>query len=279
MREYADDLTIDINSKGVLDVDVVKGCTMGIRAHGEKGCYQGCYAAAIAKFRGIDFSKSVTRRVKTKAQAKQIEAAVKKSPLGFFRIGTMGDPCHDWDATVETVEWLAPFAVPIIITKHWHKASDLHLRALVSSGAIINTSVSALDSKNQLSHRQSQIDRYADIGGQSIARVVSCDFNLKSEEGHKKAKIQEKIFENRLVIDNPLRVKSSHELVTSGLIKTRKVVDLIAVRDISMPETSKTYVGHCDGCIELCGIGVAGVTTQRPNAKQRELFKQGSLNA
>ena len=39
MREYADDLTIDINSKGVLDVDVVKGCTMGIRAHGEKGCY------------------------------------------------------------------------------------------------------------------------------------------------------------------------------------------------------------------------------------------------
>jgi len=275
MREYADDLTIDINSKGVLDVDVVKGCTMGIKTHGEKGCYQGCYAAAIAKFRGIDFSKSVTRKVKNRSQAKHIEKRVKASPLGFFRIGTMGDPCHNWDATVETVQWLAPFAVPIIITKHWHKAEDHHLQALVKAGAIINTSVSALDAPKQLKHREKQIARYSEFGGQSIARIVSCDFNQENEEGSIKHKIQENLFLNPLVIDNPLRVKSSHELVTSGVIKTRKVVDLIAVRDISMPASSTTYVGHCDGCTELCGIGVRGVKTERPLAPQTELFTKG----
>ena len=93
-RLYGDMLTIDVNQKGVLDVDVVKGCTAGIAAHGEKGCYQACYAASIAKFRGIDFSRAVVRKVRNRAQAVMIERTVKAAPLGFFRIGTMGDPCH-----------------------------------------------------------------------------------------------------------------------------------------------------------------------------------------
>jgi hypothetical protein len=113
-RPYGNSLTVDVNAKGVLDVDVVKGCTAGIAAHGSKGCYQACYAASIALFRGIDFSRAVVRHVHTKAQAALIERAVKSSPYGFFRIGTMGDPCHAWEETVRTVEWLAPYAIPVI---------------------------------------------------------------------------------------------------------------------------------------------------------------------
>jgi hypothetical protein len=79
-------LTIDVNQKGVLDVDVVKGCTSGIAAHGEKGCYQACYAASIARFRGIDFSRAMVRKVRSRAQARMIERAVKAAPLGFFCI-------------------------------------------------------------------------------------------------------------------------------------------------------------------------------------------------
>ena len=139
-------LTVDVNGKGVLDIDTVKGCTAGIAAHGPKGCYQACYAASIAKFRGIDFSRATVRKVLNSAHARMIERAIKTAPLGFFRIGTMGDPCHAWRETVEVVEWLAPYATPIIITKHWKRASDDHLRRLVACGAIINTSVSALDS-------------------------------------------------------------------------------------------------------------------------------------
>jgi hypothetical protein len=62
MKRYSPLLTADVNDKGVLDVDTVKGCT--IAAHGEKGCYNACYAASIARFRGIDFSRAVTRHVR-----------------------------------------------------------------------------------------------------------------------------------------------------------------------------------------------------------------------
>lgn len=272
MRNYSDTLTIDVNNKGVLDVDVVKGCTFGIAAHGQKGCYQGCYAAAIAKFRGINFGQSVIRKVKNYAQAKQIVKRVKNSPLGFFRVGTMGDPCHSWDETVETVSWLAPHATPIIITKHWKKATDEHLKQLVKVGAIINTSISALDTDKQLAHREREIQRYKEFGGNSVSRIVSCDFNEESDTGKKMADIQKRLLKNDLMIDNPLRIPANHELVLSGVVKVRKVLDLIAVRTISLPEDSKTYVGHCNGCTELCGMGLKGVVNKKPMSSQFDIF-------
>lgn len=88
MRPYGNLLTVDINQKGVLDIDVVKGCTSGIAAHGEKGCYQACYAANIAKFRGIDFSRAVVRTVQSKAQAKLIERVVAENTEGYPAIIT-----------------------------------------------------------------------------------------------------------------------------------------------------------------------------------------------
>src|SRR4051812_21607126 len=121
---YRDMLTADVNEKGVLDIDVVKGCTMGMAARPDGGCYNACYASTIAKFRGLDFTHSVVRTVQTASQAEQIERAVKAAPEKLFRIGTMGDPCHAWPETVEVVEWLAPYAPPVIVTKHWMRASD-----------------------------------------------------------------------------------------------------------------------------------------------------------
>lgn len=275
MRPYGDLLTVDINQKGVLDVDVVKGCTAGIAAHGPKGCYQACYAANIANFRGIDFSRAVVRKVRETGQAQAIERAVKASPLGFFRIGTMGDPCHAWDETVSTVEWLAPFAVPIIITKHWKSASDDQLRRLVVCGAVINTSVSALDSAKHLARRVNEINRYRDMGGKSVARVVSCDFNLDDPIGAKMAETQERLFSMKPIIDNPLRVPSTHHLVQAGVIRVRKVKDLTATRTVSIHPDSQTYLGHCSGCTDLCGAGLFEQADSRPDSPQRQLFAKG----
>ena len=88
-RLYRDVLTADVNEKGVLDIDTVKGCTAGMSARPGTGCYGGCYAAKIAAFRGIDFAVSVERHVQSAAHARQIERAVQAAPEGFFRIGTM----------------------------------------------------------------------------------------------------------------------------------------------------------------------------------------------
>ena len=271
-RPYGDALTIDVNQKGVLDVDVVKGCTAGIAAHGDKGCYQACYAASIAKFRGIDFSRAVVRKVRSKSQARMIERAVKAAPLGFFRIGTMGDPCHAWEETVRTVEWLAPYATPVIITKHWRAMSDDHLRRLVACGAVLNTSVSALDTRAHLTRRLNEVARYANAGGTSVARVVSCDFNTDDPVGAAMDRTQQTLFALRPVIDNPLRVASTHHLVQAGIIRLRKVKDLTAVRTISISPDSQTYLGHCSGCTDLCGAGLLNKPDVRPAALQNSLF-------
>lgn len=272
MRLYREWLTAEVNNKGVLDVDVVKGCTAGMAANKPNGCYGACYAAAIAKFRGVDFTQAVVRRVMSHAHAKEIERIVKAAPLGFFRVGTMGDPCHAWDDTCELVEWLSPYATPVIVTKHWMKATDEQFKRLVACGAVLNTSVSALDTPAQLIHRERQIRRYSELGGDSVARIVSCDFNEADPLGAKLAAIQDRLFSLSPVIDNPLRVARTHPLVQAGVIRLKVVRDLSSKRTISVYD-DETYVGHCDGCPDQCGLSSLQPTHVRPMAPQGELFQ------
>lgn len=262
VRDYSPLLTADVNMKGVLDVDTVKGCAGGIAANGERGCYGACYAEAIAKFRGLRFESPVTRKVTTKAQANQIEAAVKAAPQHFFRVGTMGDPSHDWHETVETVEWLSAWATPVIVTKHWDTANEDQLKRLAGAGAILNTSVSALDTGAQLKHREHQIARYAAAGGHSVARVVSCDFT-DTQEGNRMSEVQDRLLATKGAIDNPLRISTSHELVRGGVVKLTKTVDINKRRTISIASEA-SYVGHCSSCPDQCGMASMPSTVGKP---------------
>jgi hypothetical protein len=253
-RKYAPLLTADVNRKGVLDIDTVKGCSGGIAANGERGCYGACYAEAIAKYRGIDFAIPVTRKVTTHAQAKHIEDAVKAAPQHFFRVGTMGDPSHDWEETVDTVEWLSAWATPVIVTKHWLRASDEQFRRLASVGAVINTSVSALDTTAQLAHRERQIARYTEAGGHSVSRVVSCDFTDSDMRA-----TQDRLLAARGAIDNPLRIAPSHTLARDGVVKLTKTTDIKTRKTISIASET-AYVGHCATCPDQCGMSSMPLT-------------------
>ena len=264
-------MTADVNEKGVLDVDTVKGCTAGMNARPSTGCYGGCYAANIAKFRGINFAQAVTRKVGSAANARRIERAVAAAPEGFFRVGTMGDPCHAWEHTVSTVEWLAPLAVPVVVTKHWMVATDEQFSRLVASGAVLNTSVSALDTPAELAHRERQIARYAAMGGVSVARIVSCDFNTDTAEGKAMAEVQTRLFTLVPTLDNPLRVPRTHPLVQRGIIRLRKVKDLTALRTISIANPD-TYLGHCSACPDKCGLTSCAPWHPRPQPPQLLLF-------
>jgi hypothetical protein len=271
LRRYQNLMTADVNEKGVLDVDTVKGCTAGMNARPGTGCYGGCYAANIARFRGIDFSVAITREVGSAANARAIERAVKAAPEGFFRIGTMGDPCHAWEHTVKTVEWLAPFAVPVIITKHWCVASDEQLARLVICGTVLNTSVSALDTPQELRHREKQIARYAGLGGVSVARIVSCDFDTSNDEGRAMAEVQARLFTLKPTLDNPLRVPRTHDLVKRGVIRVHPVFDINTIRSISLFNPN-TYVGHCSACPDKCGLTSCGPQHPRPEHDQFSLL-------
>lgn len=271
LRRYADVLTADVNEKGVLDVDTVKGCTAGMNARPGTGCYGGCYAANIARFRGIDFTQAVARKVDSAATARQIVRAVKAAPEGFFRVGTMGDPSHFWEHTVNVIEWLAPYAVPVIVTKHWRAATDEQFARLVEVGAVLNTSVSGLDTPQELRHREHQIDRYAALGGVSVARIVSCDFNRDTDEGRRMGEVQDRLFTLDPTLDNPLRVPQTHDLVQRGVIKVRRLMDLGTLRTISLANPD-TYLGHCSDCPDKRGLTSCGPKHPRPKPQQLPLF-------
>lgn len=268
-RLYGNLLTADINNKGVLDVDTVKGCTAGMNAR-PNGCYDSCYAAKIAKFRGINFSVAVTRTVQTGAQRLAIERAVASAPNGFFRIGTMGDPCHAWEETVKTVEWLSEFARPVIITKHWMILSDEQIKRLITCRTVLNTSISALDTAAELTHRKREFYRFKFMGGDSVARIVSCQFNREHPEGARMGVIQDELFQMRPMLDNPLRVSGNYPLVTLGVIHLTVTKDLTENRTISL-ENPATYLGHCNGCPDLCGISLVGANDRGNPLPTRQL--------
>lgn len=271
LKRYSDLLTADVNEKGVLDVDTVKGCSAGMGARHGTGCYGGCYAASIARFRGMNFARSVSRTVQSAGQARKIERAVRNAPEGFFRIGTMGDPCHDWEHTVRVIEWLAPLAVPVIVTKHWYVATDDHVARMIACGTVLNTSVSALDTPEELAHREVEIARYASAGGVSVARIVSCDFNAEHPEGREMADVQRRLFTLDPIIDNPLRVPSTHELVQRGVVRVRRVFDINTERSMSLWNPN-TYVGKCGDCPEKCGLAFCGPDHARPAPPQTSLL-------
>lgn len=272
VRLYRNVLTADVNEKGVLDVDTVKGCTAGMNARPGTGCYSGCYAAKIARFRGIDFSRAVTREIGGSANARKIERAVRAAPEGFFRVGTMGDPSHAWEHTVRVIEWLAPLAVPVIVTKHWLVATDGQFSRLVATGTVLNTSVSALDTPAELRHRERQIARYAALGGVSVARVVSCDFDTSTEEGARMAGVQARLFTLAPTLDNPLRVPRTHDLVRRGIIRVAAVLDINTLRTMSVVNPA-TYVGHCSSCPDKCGLVACGTQHPRPQSHQLSIFE------
>jgi len=143
-RLYLPILTAVENQKGVLDVDTVKGCTIGMQSRPDGGCYGECYALKIADRYGIDFTVAVSRKLQPYTKA-SIYSAVKDFSASWYRIGTAGDPCHDWDNTLEVIEFLQSTGKqPVIITKHWIPLSESHLARLQKAGAVVNTSTSGL---------------------------------------------------------------------------------------------------------------------------------------
>jgi hypothetical protein len=264
-KQYANILSASVNRKGVLDIDTFKGCPKGVAAHGERGCYGLCYAAKTAKFYKYEFERGSSRKVSKCKNVQQtlfklpgnggdesIPRLVKQHQLGWFRIGTMGDPCHDWELAADVCEWLGTLKTPIIITKHWIVCRDQILRRLSKVGVIFNTSISALDSSDEIAHRLAQYERVKSFGLKSVLRVVSCEFGV-TENGLRMDEIQSELFSYPLVIDNPLRISASDQRVLSGDIVASRVKDMDAIASISV-NNKNAYIGKCGDCPDQCGL-------------------------
>lgn len=251
MRTFDDRLTAVENMKGVLDVDSVKGCSYGMKAYPGGGCYGLCYACKMAKCRGFDFSVSVSRQPYDEDR-RAIEHAVSFHKLNWFRIGTMGDPSHDWPLTLYVCEWLGRLKKPVIVTKHWRTCPSDIIARLSKCGAVFNTSVSALDSEDEREYRLDQFYRVMSLGCRSFLRVVTCKFN-DTDEGKRLASIQTWLLSCGNIIDTPLRIPRCDSRVCAGTIIAEKVENIKGESTVSR-WNENVYIGHCSTCPDQCGV-------------------------
>lgn len=252
--DYKPVLTAVENEKGVLDVDTVKGCTIGMRAYPETGCYGECYANKTASRYGRDFSQSVSRKM-TPGTWRDVFCAVRDHYNSWYRIGTAGDPCHDWENTLEVCETLQPTnKIPVIITKHWIVLSDEQVLRLKNLSAVVNTSTSGLDTDAEIKHRVKQIERLKSLGVRSVNRVVTCEYGNSEWAVSAKAKQDYLLSLSYPIVDNPLRASKSNPRVISGDIKTSYHKASVGGGKLVSLHNASVYLGRCRECPDQCGI-------------------------
>src|SRR5262245_16413957 len=273
-RLFAPWLSVAVNRKGVLDVDTVKGCTYGMAARPEGGCYGLCYANKLASLYGYDFSQAVSRRPAMQDRD-AILGAVLQHPAPWFRIGTMGDPCHDWPLTAEVCKWLGNYKIPVIITKHWRPIPDDLLPDFRGVDTVFNTSVSAFDTEAQRNYRLAQHERLKTAGIVSALRIVSAQFG-DTPWGKERRIIQERLFAlTGAHIDNPLRIPATDPRVVNGDILVERHPDLGGGSTVSIANPT-VYLGHCNACPDQCGVNMTKAKTKAHKAvpMQTLLFQQ-----
>lgn len=253
-RLYHDSITASLNAKGCMDVDTVKGCSMGMQAE-VGGCYGECYAAKIAGFRGLDFRYSVKRDFVDQWQHRDILVRqLRQHPLTWYRIGVMGDPSHEWQHTLRVIRLLRPAdKTAVIVTKHWTVLSDDHLSQLLELDVVVHTSTSGLDSEARTRHRVGQYERLKHYGLRSVNRVVTADFG-DTEWAQECRQRQERLLALGPVIDTPLRVRSDNPRVVSGELITTRRSDAIGGGTLLSLHRPDVFLGNCADCPDQCGV-------------------------
>lgn len=274
---YLPILTVVENEKGVLDVDTVKGCTSGMRAYPEGGCYGECYAQKTARAYGRNFAVSVSRKIISRSHWRDVFCAVRDHYNTWYRIGVAGDPCHDWENTLAVCEALRETKkLPVIITKHWIILSDDQILRLKDLSAVINTSTSGIDTDAEIKHRVRQIERVRSFGVRSVNRVITCDYG-DSEWARQAKQKQDYLLSIKPIVDNPLRASNSNPRVISGDIKLARYEHSIGGGKLVSLHDQSVYLGHCRQCPDQCGIEKEDMLNLEPEtpveSKQDVLFK------
>jgi hypothetical protein len=251
-------LTVTENRKGVLDVDTVKGCSAGMKAYPDGGCYGECYAAKNAARYGIDFTKSISRQFCGLWHRTTLTKIMVAHPAKWYRVGTAGDPCHDWTHTISIIRdfrWAKK--TPVIVTKHWNILTDKQIDDLRWLNVTVNTSVSGLDSDHEIALRVRELKRLRNAGINSVLRVVTCNYGLSGWARFCKEK-QDYLLSLTPIIDNPLRVRLSNPHVLNGdILVTRRSDSIGGGKVVSLHGI--VYLGACNRCPDKCGIEMSGI--------------------
>lgn len=273
MKPYSNKISITRNGRGVYCIDTTMGCESGLN-NSVGGCYNDCYAARTAKRYGHDFSKTVLRNFENEGHKREILRQIDKVKMPFIRIGASGDPSENWQHTIHIIKVISKCNIEIvIITRHWSILTESQLKYLSTVNICINTSISALDN---LELMQKCLDQYQRIKMycKSVLRIVSCDFNLDNETGHRLAKIQVELFKNESTLDTVFRPSKRNKFITDGIINVKEEI-FNGKKQLASKFNRKTYMGKCGTCHEMCGVNIINKNYSYP--EKRHLIQQLSL--
>lgn len=253
-RQYGPWLTVEVNRKGVLDIDTVKGCSDGMSVYPDGGCYGECYANKIARRLRIDFTQSILRQLHTQWHKSTLTRIMGESGLSWYRVGTTGDPSYNWRHTINILNCLRFMEMtPVIVTKCWREPTDDQIDQLRQLGVVINISVSGMDSDAELHHRLNQRDRFIQMGVRVVTRVVTCAFG-SSEWAKSCAEKQAYLIRLEPIIDNPLRPSPRNQRVISGdIIVTNRRDSIGGGKTVSLQSAQGVHLGRCETCHDQCG--------------------------
>lgn len=273
MKAYSGKIALIRNSRGVYCIDTVMGCPSGMAAT-PGGCYGDCYAARAAKRYGIAFDKAVLRDFESCHHKEQIMRQIAAVKMPFIRIGASGDPSENWQHTFNVLKVLATCNTElVIITRHWNLLSGEQLGALSGMNMCINTSVSALDTPVEMGRSIDQFERIKPYC-KSVLRIVSADFNTENKDGIRLAAIQARLFAYSPVIDTVFRPSKGNPFVVAGIVKTKAHL-FNGRKQLASKFNSRTYMGKCDTCQEMCGVNLSNGQTykNRPGVIRQSLME------
>lgn len=273
MKPYNNKISLTKNGRGVYCIDTTMGCESGLQNEAG-GCYNDCYAARIAKRYGHDFGKTVLKDFVSQQHKREIQSQIDRVKMPFIRIGASGDPSENWEHTISIIKVIQRCNIEIvIITRHWTTLTEDQLKYLSTINVCINTSISALDKPELMEKCLVQYQRIKQYC-KSVLRIVSCDFNLDNETGHRLAKVQASLFKNESTLDTVFRPSKKNKFITDGVINVKEEI-FNGKKQLASKFNRKTYMGKCGNCREMCGVNIKNENYTYPD--KRPLVKQLSI--
>ena len=226
-------------------IDPVRGCAGGA-TNGGRGCPWGCYSKESMKryHRLFDIPQSMVLKEPL------LERDLRSIPEDWVRIGVNGDPCFDWELTCRVCELCDDLnKTPVVLSRFWTLPDDVVLERLKDASVVLHGSLCALDSELRRTMVLSALERYRDLGGKAVLRLVTFAF----PKGSSYQKAQDSLTQWGLVLEQPARLMSTNPTFQS--------VDRTEYRPYRSNITGKPsprwkWAGqqypHLDACVTHC---------------------------
>ncbi|MBY8997414.1 MAG: hypothetical protein KGD60_06765 [Candidatus Thorarchaeota archaeon] len=188
--------------KGGNHLDTVKGCRGG-SAFGGRGCFGDCYAKEASRrfHRLFDIPRSMI--LNEKRLGRQLEPLIGNC----VRNGVKGDPSEDWELGIKTMEFCDQYDITtIFLTRVGEIPSEQQFTQMAMSEAIIHGSVSALDPTEHIDIILDALERYEELGGRSVRRVITVPLREDSPLWD----TQDELMDLSNVLHQPLRFRGAN---------------------------------------------------------------------